>query len=59
MKNTTYLELCRIPRKAHLGLAKAGLNSGGVLFSTGLNSGIVLYFINTHALLFCSRSQKN
>ena len=33
----SYLELCRITRKSHLGQAKAGLNSGVVLFSSGLN----------------------
>ena len=41
----TYLELCRIKIKTHLGLAKAGLDSGVVLFSSGLNSRILLYFI--------------
>ena len=35
-----YLELCRIRRKMHLGLAKAGLNFGVILLSSGHNSGI-------------------
>ena len=35
--------LCRITRKTHLGLAKAGLDSGMVLFSSGLNRVFLLY----------------
>ena len=38
----SYLELCRITRIPHLSLSKAGLNSGVVLFSSGLVSGILL-----------------
>ena len=38
-----YLELCKIPRKSHSGLAKTGLYSAVVLFSNGPNSGILLF----------------
>ena len=46
----SYLELCRITKKKKkkkkdLGLTKADFNSGVVLFSSGLNSGILLYVI--------------
>ena len=44
---SSYLELCRITRK-RMGLAKAGRNSGVVLFSNSLNSGILLYMTNGH-----------
>ena len=42
----SYLELCRITRKTHLGLENAGLNRGVVLFSSGFNSGFLLYCLN-------------
>ena len=38
----SYLELCRITRKPHLGLAKVGLNSGVVLFLSVLKGFIFL-----------------
>ena len=41
--NPNTISQCRITRKSHLGLAKAGLNSRVVLFSSGLNSEILLY----------------
>ena len=39
----SYLELSRVKRKTHLRQAKAGLKSGVVLLSSGLNSTISLY----------------
>ena len=39
----SYLELFRITIKTHLGQAKAGLNSGVVLFSSGLHGRILLH----------------
>ena len=46
-----YLELC-ITKKPYLGLTKTGLNSGAVLFSSGLNSGILLYLVTQKILHF-------
>ena len=39
------LEIYRITRKAHLELAKAGLNSGMVLFSSGLYNSIYWIYV--------------
>ena len=46
MYTPSYLDLCRITRKCHLGLAKAGLNSGVVLILSGLKWNFTVYKIN-------------